>query len=486
MKKKLPVIHYYFWAVLACVAGACSRKEIITVMQQPDACFVAKANTASYGSWYLTETYTHFIDSPFYFTSCYDSVTNAQWRWNLGDGTITETPKPVHSYAKRGNYTVSLVMKSDNLYDTVTKNVSVILGQQSVTLPGVSSLWAVAMEETTGYEWQVLARDEYATTYYLVQLDSLLKVKSKTLLPSGYVLPSMCLAADGNYIFPGTTSGAGYYNELLKLKADGTVLWRKTFSTNESYGYAAQTPDGGYGMVGNSVGTGPIYINDDYPTVIQKTDGDGNVQWKKVLDNEQMVQASDAVFGQDGVVVAGVKRKVNTNCSDCDSLLIVKLNNSGSVVWQNTVLWGLNTESLASVRILALTNGGYAVYNKSGQGIYLFSSTGEFTNRLLAPNRLTQVTNSGDGHLIALQMQSSNGFRMQLSKVSMEGETMWSIFPNGNQPSGNSSSCCADSWPITIRPLRNGGTIAVASTVNINNYSYSVTLLEFDDAGKLK
>ncbi|GGH67946.1 PKD repeat protein [Filimonas zeae] len=464
-------------ALLVCFVVAACTKEEVRVLQQPDACFEVKTITPNRG--FLNISTTGFIDSNFYFFNCIDTVKNVSWHWSFGDGTVSDTKNPVHSYSKRGSYTVTLVVTGDNLHDTAVQTVWVVLGEETITLPGVKSISALAMEETESKEWQVLATAGYGKENYLIRLDSLLNVTGQHALPSQYVLNAMAYAKDDNYMFTGTTVAAERYNELLKMKADGTVLWKKVYSTDESLTYVTQTTDGGYGVTGAYAQRSGSYT--EMYTLIKKTDSEGNVQWQKLLDKEKMVLARDAVFEQDGsVVVAGVQRDGQ------DSLLIVKMKAGGEIVWRSTVYWGLNSINLSNVRILRMGNGNYAVINQNARGIYFFSPQGVFFNRILAPSRIVQLSNAADGELIVLQEEGGNGFRMMVNKLTLDGEVRWTIYPDGNQKTQYGVSCCASSWPVLVQPLRNGGTISAASMVNMNDYTYSIRLIGFDDSGRLK
>jgi hypothetical protein len=220
--------------------------------------------------------------------------------------------------------------------------------------------------------------------------------------------------------------------------------------------------------------------------VIIKTDGNGNQQWQKLLDGYGMTFTNNAVIEQDGVVVAGIKRG---NCSECDSILIVKVNNSGNVVWKNTVLGGMNNFTWWDTYITELTNGNYAVTNGYTRGIFFFSPTGRFLDRKIADYQVAAVTNSGDGNLLVLQYELGNGFRMSVAKLTLDGGQQWYAYPDGRQKVPGGESCCSNSRPVAIQRLRNGGILVagnsvVSNSTNSNNHTI-ILLLELDEAGEL-
>lgn len=471
----------FFLGLLTTVFMACKKTDTITItVQQPKAAFSVYGNDPFNN--FQTPTTATYIDSNFYFRNTSDTGANIAYRWDFGDGTTSTDKNPKHNYSKRGSYPVTLTVSNENkAFDTAQQTVSVILGQQVISFGDGIDVSPVAVEETSGSDFVLLGSGGYGTNYYLFQLDSLLKQKSMKTFPANYRLASMKATTDGNYIFTGSTRANNKVNELIKMKADGTQLWNKVLSTDDTYSYAAQTADGGYTVVGARPAA-------NYNTVVIKTDGNGNQQWQKVLDQEGMTSANNAVVEQDGVVVAGIKR--GANCSECDSLLVVKLNNSGNVVWKNTVLGGMNNFVWWDTYITKLTNGNYAVTNGYTRGIFFFSPAGDFLDRKLAPHQVAAVTSSADGNLIVLQTESTNGFRINVTKLSLDGSQEWHAYPDGRQKTSGGYSCCSDSGPVAVQRLRSGGVLVTGYGLvsNSNNYSNHriILLLPLDEAGKLK
>lgn len=478
---------FFFFAIVAMAGSACKKTEIVTItVQQPVAVF--SVNVADPFTGYQTQGSANYIDSVFYFKNGSDTGVNIKYSWDFGDGTTSTDKDPKHRYSKRGSYAVKLTVSNDNkAFDTVQQNVTVILGQQIISIGGDTDISPVAIEETSANEFVLLASGGYTTnySYYLFQLDSLLKQKTMKTLPVGYHFISMKATADGNYIFTGSTHGRDKNNELIKMKADGTQLWSKTLSTDDSYSFAAQTPDGGYTVVGTRTVTRGNEVS--YNTVVIKTDGNGSEQWQKVLDGEGIAFANNAVIEQDGIAMAGIKRG---NCLDCDSVMVVKLDNTGNVVWKNVVIAALNNNGWGNTYITKLTNANYAVTTGNTRGIFFFSPTGAFLDRKLAGNQVAAVCNSGDGNLIVLQTEYGNGFRMSVAKLTLDGVQQWYAYPDGRQKVPGGVSCCSDSRPVAMQRLHNGGVIVTGSNLvhNLSNYSNHsiILLLELDEAGKPK
>ena len=136
---------------------------------------------------------------------------------------------------------------------------------------------------------------------------------------------------DGGYIVAGETEsfGAGFRDAwILKLNADGTVEWQKTFGSpnNKDYvGSIQQTTDGGYIVAGNTSGDAWIL----------KLNADGTVEWQMIYDVEfyhsfdinSIQQTTDRGF----IVAGGIvpDRSIFIERDVC----IMKLRPGGSVEW---------------------------------------------------------------------------------------------------------------------------------------------------------
>jgi PKD repeat protein len=465
------------------MAMACKKTNTITV-QQPTACFTIQVKDL-YSSFLQTGSAT-YIDSNFYFRNCSDSSEDITYLWDFGDGSTATDKHPVHHYGRRGKYTVTLeVSNNDQAFDTIRQTVTVMSGQQNIGFGAGNNAFPIAIQETTSGDFLLLGATDYNTGYFLMQLDSLLVQKNRKNLPASYRFASMKATGDGNYIFTGTTSGFTRDNELVKLGTDGTYIWNRISSSDDSYTNVYPAADGGY-VVLAAQPVKDTYGNITYYTKVKKFDGTGSMQWQQSLYAEGMMQTKEAVLEPDGVIVAGVKRGT---CMDCDSVMIEKLDNAGNPVWKNTVFGGLNG-NLGSIRIIKQDNGNYVVGTEGARGIFIFSTAGAFLDRKLCPYSVTAVANSGDGNLVVLQTEWGNGFRAGVSKMRMDGSQLWYTTIDGRQKIPNGYMCCADSWPIALQPLRKGGTLVVARRVDrpadYSSYYYVMSLLQLDETGKPK
>ncbi|AEV98787.1 hypothetical protein A4D02_09580 [Niastella koreensis] len=468
------------------IIAACKKKEVIN-LYEPRACFWLQNSQSFLATQYQDSGSATYIDSNFYFTACYDSTGAYVYDWNFGDGTTSAERNPVHKYSKRGKYQVTLTVANDSkVSHTAQKNVWVALGEKYITFNNTIDVYPLAVEETVNNEFVLLGASGNNASFYLMRFDSLLNQQSMKTFPAGYRFRSMQAVTDGNYIVTGTTQGAGKTNELIKIKADGTVLWNKNLSSDVDYTNAAQTPDGGYVVVGSKTINVPnVYGLTTNVTVVDKTDNNGNQQWEKIFDGELMIKTSDAAIEQDGIVMAGVVKRYNYSlCSTCDSLRLTKLDYSGNTVWKNTILWALNTYDFAGTHTTKLTNGNYAVYNDTTQAVYYFTADGQFVDRIFAENRIINLVNSADGKLFTLL---DPGNYLGVSKLGIDGKEQWLNSITGGKPlNGNLQSVF--SKPVTIRRLRNGSLLVVGKWNVYNTSGFGthaeILLLQLNENGK--
>lgn len=164
--------------------------------------------------------------------------------------------------------------------------------------------------------------------------------------------------SDGGYIVAGATdSNSGDITQLygeydywvLKLDSAGNLLWQKTFggSGTDSAQSVIQTSDGGY-MVAGLSRSGNGLVHDHYGNLftndawIIKLDGNGNIIWKKSkggTGNDVATFIKEVPYG--GYVFAGYSSSDDGdavgNPTGSANFWIVKINNSGNVIWQKSM-----------------------------------------------------------------------------------------------------------------------------------------------------
>ncbi len=182
---------------------------------------------------------------------------------------------------------------------------------------------------------------------------------------NGDVFHSVRQAADGGYIVCGRTTSFGIGIDdfwVLKLRADGTVEWQKTYGGidwDEAHS-VCQASDGGYVVAGRTSTFGPLsekHFYMKYSDVwLLKLKSDGAVEWQKTYGGGDCDYALSVQQTRDGgYVVGGITESFGDGSSD---LWVLKLRPDGTVQWQKTY-GGRGNDHGGSIR--QTSDGGYIV-----------------------------------------------------------------------------------------------------------------------------
>jgi hypothetical protein len=190
---------------------------------------------------------------------------------------------------------------------------------------------------------------------------------------------SGCQTKDGGYAVTGYTNSndgdvTGLHDSekmdvwVVKLNDSGKIQWAKTFGgTNDEMATCIiQTLDGGFIIAASTVSTdgdiSQIFDNSYWHAWVIKIDSIGNIQWQKILDPSLGYNGiSSIILTEDGnYALAG------STSSKMEGLIlhgkvdvwVIKLNNSGSILWQKT-FGGSDNDNGQS--IIQTKEGGYAV-----------------------------------------------------------------------------------------------------------------------------
>ncbi|OHB90731.1 MAG: hypothetical protein A3C38_07825 [Planctomycetes bacterium RIFCSPHIGHO2_02_FULL_50_42] len=166
---------------------------------------------------------------------------------------------------------------------------------------------------------------------------------------------------DGGYIVAGWTRsfGAGESDFwVLKLAFDGTVEWQKTYGGNdfESAGSIQQTKERGYIVAGGTSSSGA----GESDFWVLKLSADGTVEWQKTYGGDRYDKAhSIQQTGDGGYIAAGVTRSFGAGD---ENLWVLKLEPDGTVEWQKSY-GGAEWDAAESVQQTG--DGGYVVAGKT-------------------------------------------------------------------------------------------------------------------------
>jgi hypothetical protein len=150
-----------------------------------------------------------------------------------------------------------------------------------------------------------------------------------------YNVKSIEVTGDGGYILTGyANTCCVVYGWLLKINADGAVLWQKGYTTGgPSYFNAVrQTSDGGYIAAGAGDAIGTVTARPK-PWVV-KVDNNGNIEWQKLLTYESgnMGEFYDIKQTKDGGYI--ITGKYFTGITGFQGILVIKMDSVGNIEWK--------------------------------------------------------------------------------------------------------------------------------------------------------
>jgi len=172
------------------------------------------------------------------------------------------------------------------------------------------------------------------------------------------LLWSLRLTSDGGYILAGRTysfgvaAGAEHSVFLLKVDAQGNLLWSKVYGGSWRGGgeSIAQLPDGGFIVVGEAT------LSNDEDVLALRLDPDGNVLWWRVLKGLDFETARAVQPTPDGGFIMVVYVKASSA-----KYLVVKLGADGTVAWQKVYGKAQLSSYLRDNAIRVTPDGGYIV-----------------------------------------------------------------------------------------------------------------------------
>ena len=226
------------------------------------------------------------------------------------------------SYDESGYDEAYSVQQTDDDGDGLKDDGYVVAGSTKSSYWGPSDVWVLKLDESGSVLWQ------------------------KTYGGSGYdEAYSIQQTLDVGYIVAGTSTGEeGLLNaSVLKLDANGNVVWQKTYNNGTGLGYGSdyaysiqQTSDSGY-IVGGKTFT---FATDSFEAWVLKLNENGDIVWQKIYggngyDEEaySIRQTDDDGDGQkdDGYIVAGTGGYLFGGLSD---VWLLKLDGNGNILWQ--------------------------------------------------------------------------------------------------------------------------------------------------------
>ncbi|MCE3295692.1 MAG: hypothetical protein K0R65_1406 [Crocinitomicaceae bacterium] len=230
--------------------------------------------------------------------------------------------------------------------------------------------------------------------YWVVKLDSMRNILWQKCFggTEDENLTSIQQTTDGGYIISGTSFSnngdvSGNHGNgspdcwIVKLDSLGNLMWQKSLGGfyNEYASSIIQTNDGGYIFTGSADSyDGDVGSNYGYSDMwVVKLNGAGTIVWENNLGGTQNDSGREIHLTSDGgYIVAGESKSINGNVTGNHGGIdywIVKLNASGTIVWQKS-LGGSDDDFAPS--LIETTEGEYIICGFS------FSSDGDVSQAL--------------------------------------------------------------------------------------------------------
>lgn len=229
-----------------------------------------------------------------------------------------------------------------------------------------------------GYSYSNISGDKTENSqgqadYWVIKINSVGNIEwQNTIGGAGIdILKTVLQTSDNGYIVAGTSNSSitGDKTEnsrgqedywILKLDTVGNILWQKTIGGNKKDDLSTMiiTNDGGYLLTGSSKSNISGDKNEDCEGIddfwIVKLNANGEIEWQNTIGGSDIdistsiIQTSDNGYLVGGYSKSNISGKKTENSMGMEDYWIIKLNNDGSIAWQNTI-GGDNTDVLSSV-----------------------------------------------------------------------------------------------------------------------------------------
>ena len=192
---------------------------------------------------------------------------------------------------------------------------------------------------------------------------------------------------------------------LIKITTAGDTVWSRTIDLGYSDHalFVKQTSDGGFILTGYASDTVAPY----YRASVIKLDASGNIGWSKLFyaGNWPNYAFSATESGDGGYFVTG---SCGIGTTYGGSLLLMKLNSSGSVVWSEKQSLGTYPQSSGN-DVVALTDGMLCYFATTDYNMYLMKT--DLSGNVVWCNYLGYgASNAGDNPSPKLHHTSDGGY----------------------------------------------------------------------------
>ncbi|MBP6333863.1 MAG: T9SS type A sorting domain-containing protein [Bacteroidia bacterium] len=272
-----------------------------------------------------------------------------------------------------------------------------------------------------GYEWTTISSPH---SIFLMRIDALGDTMwRRTYGDSLTSCAAMVITSDSGYLIIGDGNSDIH---LIKTDSLGSILWTKNYGgpINESSYDVKQCDDGGYIILGTTLGIPQIYMN----TLLIRTDSIGNILWSKIYGSSHIVEGFSVIQTDDGgFLIGGLAHRVDTD----RDILIIKTNAIGDTLWTR-VYGGLGNDDAHS--IFKSSDGNYVVGGAcasfSNAESFLLMKIDTIGNVIWAKVYLSGQFDHAYSAIptfdFGIAIVGRSHFKSLIIKTQSNGDTMWS------------------------------------------------------------
>lgn len=349
--------------------GGTLYDDLTSIISTSDGGFLAGGSSNSEISGDKTEGTVGNNASNDYWIVKIDSIGNVIWENTIGGDARDELDE--------------LLETPDGGFILAGNSNSWISGDKTAGLKGGYDYWIIKTNSLGVIEWQQTYGGSNNETF-----TSITPTNEGGYMLGGYSSSPISVDKSEN------SKGFNDY-WIVKIDSVGNIIWEKTIGgANEDWLYdLIQTYDGGYLLAGHSISgvsgdktsAGPNGWN----YWIVKIDTNGNIMWQNTIggskrdDIRSVRQFPDGGYilvGQSDSHLSGHKSE-NNNGQFHRDVWVVRLDESGNIIWQNTI--GGNWDELVTVDAIVETPDGGLVIGSSSDSEISGDKTETYIN---APN----------------------------------------------------------------------------------------------------
>lgn len=233
--------------------------------------------------------------------------------------------------------------------------------------------------------------------------------------------------SDGGYIFCGATQSNdgdvignhGLYDVwIVKLDATGTIQWQKCFggSAQDFYGSLLQTNDGGYIFAAETVsndgdvsGQHNSATNDIW---LVRLNSSGTLIWQSCVGGTAgetvFTNSLQTLYDGNYLITASTNSTDGdvTNNHGMNDIWLVKINDSGTIIWQKT-FGGIDNDGGNNVSAKELNGGGYLIASSTNSPV-----GGDVSSRVDTVGDMWLIKSDDAGNIIWDKTFGGNGVEL--------------------------------------------------------------------------